>query len=152
MGNSNHNINDPISLEALTKVSNPLGDLYHISKSDAFISKIKEIYASTVVPGHFKGWKKHTKMTQKLVVPIGSVEFLLFDDRENSNNHNIQQIIIGEDNYKRLIIPKNIWYGFKCSGDAVSLIVNTPDMRHDPDEVIRLPIDNDIIPIHGKHQ
>ncbi|MGC6367724.1 MAG: dTDP-4-dehydrorhamnose 3,5-epimerase [Candidatus Marinamargulisbacteria bacterium] len=147
MQNNNNRIEDQIILETLTKVKNPLGDLYHISKSNEFLEKVKEIYASTVLPGHFKGWKKHIKMTQKLVVPMGNVEFLLFDDRV-SINKKMQSIIIGVDNYQRLIIPPNVWYGFRCHGDGVAIIINTPDMTHDPTEVERLPLDNDYIPIH----
>ena len=147
MPNTNNRIEDQIILETLTKVKNPLGDLYHISKSSEFLEKVKEIYASTVLPGHFKGWKKHIKMTQKLVVPMGSVEFLLFDDRA-SENKDLQSIIIGENNYQRLIIPPNIWYAFRCHGDDVAMIINTPDMAHDPAEIERLPLDNDYIPNH----
>ena len=32
-----------------------------------------------------KGWKRHKKMVLNLIVPIGSVRFILYDDRKNQN-------------------------------------------------------------------
>jgi dTDP-4-dehydrorhamnose 3,5-epimerase len=131
----------------LTSIEDQRGDLFHISKEPEFIAGIKEIYCSTIHSGEIKAWKKHLKMTQQLVVPVGTVKFVLYDGREDSDSFEaMDEIIIGKESYGRLVIPPNIWYGFQSKSHITSLIINTPDISHDPDEVERLSVDQDRIP------
>ena len=44
-----------------------------------------EAYFSQVDKGAIKAWKRHKKMTLNLLVPVGEIKFVLFDDREASN-------------------------------------------------------------------
>ena len=46
----------------------------------------KESYFSTVNGDVIKPWKKHNKMTLNLVVPLGEIKFVLFDDRRESKH------------------------------------------------------------------
>ena len=47
---------------------------------------------------------------------------------------------IGENNYKRLTVSPNIWFGFKGIGKKINLVVNISDIVHDPKESKKLPI------------
>ena len=58
----------------------------------------------------------------------------------------IDEIILGKESYGRLVIPPDVWYGFQSYTTTTSLIINTPDISHDPDEVKRLSLDQDQIP------
>ena len=70
------------------------GDVMHGMKSyDPGFSGFGEAYFSVVNHNAIKAWKRHHEMTLNLVVPVGKIKFVLFDDRDESNN-NFQEIII----------------------------------------------------------
>ena len=77
-----------------------------------------------------KGWKLHTKMTMNLVVPIGNVGFVFYDQV----NKVFMDYTIGEKNYKRLTVPPNTWFGFKGLSSNQNLVVNFADIKHDQNE------------------
>jgi dTDP-4-dehydrorhamnose 3,5-epimerase len=93
-----------------------------------------EAYFSQVDKGSIKAWKRHQKMTLNLVVPVGEIRFVLFDDREVLN-HQFQEIIISKDNYCRLTVPSMIWMGFQGLSDRGSMLLNIANIEHDPHEV-----------------
>tara|TARA_B100001113_G_scaffold314482_1_gene280115 strand:- start:319 stop:786 length:468 start_codon:yes stop_codon:yes gene_type:complete len=147
MGEQLANTIEGVKCNSITKVSDPRGDLFHVVKETELLRNIKEIYCSSIYRNEIKAWKKHLKMTQYLVVPVGTVKFILYDDRENSSTYKrIDELIIGEQQYSRLIIPPNIWYGFQSKSMYTSLIINTPDLAYDPNETERLPLDQTHIP------
>ena len=116
------------------------GNVLHAMKnSDQGYSGFGEAYFSTIEPKAIKGWKRHKQMVLNLVVPIGSVRFILFDDRENQDNINqFQQVILSiEDSYARLTIPPMIWVGFQGLGQQKSIVLNIANIEHSPEEVER---------------
>ena len=72
----------------------------------------------------------HTEMTMNLVVPVGEVGFVFYNEQSSSFN----VFKIGENNYKRLTVPPNIWFGFKGIGLYSNLVVNLSNIIHDPRE------------------
>ncbi len=126
------NILDTIVDKKLSEIQTDKGNVMHVLKEneDAF-KKFGEAYFSWIKPKAVKGWKKHSKMTMNLVVPIGNVKFVFF----NSNLEVNKEYIIGEDNYIRLTVPPNIWFGFKGLGLKNNLVLNISSILHDPDEV-----------------
>jgi len=69
----------------LKKIHNPKGNIFHCMKNDDQGYKgFGEAYFSTINHDEIKGWNKHKLMTLNLVVPIGEVAFVLYDDRVNS--------------------------------------------------------------------
>ena len=113
------------------------GDVLHaMKKSDQGYSGFGEAYFSTIEPKAIKGWKRHTKMVLNLVVPIGSVRFILYDDREN------QEVVLSVDNdFARLTVPRMIWVGFQGLGRQTSLILNIANIEHSPEEIERKELD-----------
>ena len=105
-----------------------------------------EAYFSTVDQGEIKAWKKHTLMYCNLVVIEGEIKFNLFDDGETNHiqNQNMS-LTLSRNNYARLTIPPNIWFGFKGLGQN-NVILNMASLIYDPEEVINLPLNNTIIP------
>ncbi|MBF0440640.1 MAG: dTDP-4-dehydrorhamnose 3,5-epimerase family protein [Oligoflexales bacterium] len=113
------------------------GAVFHMLRSDSsfFNKEFGEVYFSTVKPGVSKGWKRHLKMIQRYVVPIGSVKFVFFDSRQDSSSRGrIEEIELGEENYGLLIVPNLITYSFKCESIKESLIVNCASIPHTPGE------------------
>jgi dTDP-4-dehydrorhamnose 3,5-epimerase len=117
------------------------GDVMHGMKSyDPGFSGFGEAYFSVVNHNAIKAWKRHHEMTLNLVVPVGKIKFVLFDDRDKSNN-NFQEIIISRDNYCRLTVPPMIWIGFQGMDNNDSVLLNIADINHNPSEVDKKGID-----------
>ena len=113
------------------------GAVKHFLKSnDKSFSGFGEAYFSFIEFGKIKGWKIHTKMTMNLVVPLGNVGFVFYDQKSNS----FKEYKIGEENYMRLTVPPNIWFGFKGLTLGMNLVANIANIIHDPFESQKLPI------------
>lgn len=128
-------------ISELNQIHNSKGDILHaLKKSDSSFNNFGEAYFSFVKYNKIKGWKKHNKMTMNLIVPIGEVKFVLYDNRDKKSDPNIKEIIIGQSNYKRLTVPPNIYVSFKGISKNINLILNIADIEHDPNESINLDL------------
>ena len=133
----NNSVNGLI-ITPLRRVATPGGDVLHaIKASDSGFIGFGEAYFSKIKSGSIKGWKRHTKMTMNLIVPIGEVRFIIYDDRDKSNNVGIfQQIILdSKDNYNRLTIPPMVWLGFQGINETSSIILNIASIEHSIQEI-----------------
>jgi len=138
---------DKVSIEGivltdLKTINHPQGDIYHaMKKSDKGFEGFGEAYFSTINKNEIKGWKKHLKMTMNIIVPVGEVTFVLFDDRENSNSvNNFFNVTLSPSNYYRLTVPPGIWHAFRGHNHDLNLILDIADIQHQPDEIIRANI------------
>lgn len=117
------------------------GNVMHAMKASSVgYSGFGEAYFSQVGKGTIKAWKRHRKMTLNLVVPVGKIKFVLFDDRKRSNAQ-FQEIIISNSEYCRLTVPPLIWVGFQGLLYGNSMLLNIANIEHDPNEVDREEID-----------
>ena len=129
-------IND-VLLTPLDIIETLGGNIMHAMKEiDAGFYGFGEAYFSEVNFNSIKAWKRHKEMTLNLVVPVGKIKFVLFDNREGSNNQ-FQEIIISRDNYCRLTVPPMVWVGFKGLSETGSMLLNIANIGHDPLEVDR---------------
>ena len=78
-----------------------------------------------------KGWKKHTKMTMTLVVPVGKVQFVFYDESK------FRSIIIGDNRFFKIIVPPNIWFAFKGISKGKNLVFNLANLKHNDKEIVR---------------
>ena len=114
------------------------GDVLHgLKKSEDSFVGFGELYFSFIEKNAVKAWKCHTRMTMNLMVPIGSVKFVFYN-QINNNTFEFRVEEIGDCNYARITVPPGIWFGFKGLADQQSLIVNLADLSHDTNEVKRL--------------
>ena len=128
-------------ISELNQIYNPKGDILHaLKKSDSSFNNFGEAYFSFVKYNQIKGWKKHTKMNMNLIVPVGEIKFVLYDDRDNKSEPKIKEVTIGQSNYKRLTIPPNIYFSFKGISKNINLILNIADMEHDPNESVNIDL------------
>ena len=129
-----------VNITPLSIIDTKGGDVLHAMKmSDHGYSGFGEAYFSTIEPQAIKGWKRHKLMVLNLVVPVGTVRFILFDDRDNQDNVNrFQEVTLSiENGYSRLTIPPMIWVGFQGLGLQTSLVLNIANIEHLPEEVER---------------
>lgn len=119
------------------------GDVLHAMKCDdpGFIS-FGEAYFSSIEYGAIKAWKRHREMTLNLVVPVGAIRFIMFDDRVVMPSYVFyQDVILSKENYCRLTVPPMIWLGFQSVSKETSILLNISSIPHDPEEVDRKSIE-----------
>lgn len=124
-----------LNVTPLKRIATTGGDVLHaIKSSDSGFMGFGEAYFSMIGQDQIKAWKLHTKMTMNLVVPVGSVDFVFFDSK------NFKTVKAGVENYVRITVAPNIWFGFKGVGLENNLILNIANIEHDPIESKRLHI------------
>jgi dTDP-4-dehydrorhamnose 3,5-epimerase len=119
---------DGVTLTPLKQITHPKGDIFHAMKaSDDGFSGFGEAYFSTVNQGEVKGWKKHTEMTLNLVVVIGEIEFVVYDD------NSFYSIKLSKNNYQRLTVESGLWLAFR--GISVeNMLLNLASIEHNTNE------------------
>ena len=76
-------------------------------KQEDKIGKFGEVYLSWINKKAIKGWKYHKRMHMNLVVPVGLVKFVFYEDKK------FKEIIIGEKKYHRIYVPNRIYFAFQ---------------------------------------
>jgi len=129
---------DGIILSALNNIQVDKGNVLHaIKSSNEGYHGFGEAYFSIIDFGAIKGWKRHREMTLNLIVPVGIVKFVIYDDREFSPTYNtFQEIFLSrEDNFIRLTVPPLLWVGFKGLSKDENIVLNIANIEHKPEEV-----------------
>jgi dTDP-4-dehydrorhamnose 3,5-epimerase len=128
---------DDILITPLARIATVGGDVLHAMKhNDAGYAGFGEAYFSWVTAGAVKAWKRHTRMTMNVVVPVGQVRFVF--RLEGIDEFRVEDI--GVDRYARVTVPPGIWFGFKGLAAPQSLVLNIANIPHDPNEVERLEL------------
>lgn len=127
-----------VSLHPLKQISVPKGDLWHAFKcTDEGFVGFGEAYFTQIHPHEVKGWKRHNRYTLNLIVIVGAVKFVIYDDREDSPTcGQFQEITLSpKDNYQRLTIAPGLWMAF-AGVDPLqnSMLVDFIPEVHDPEE------------------
>ena len=123
------------------------GKVMHMLKSsDPHFKKFGEIYFSCIYPGAIKGWHQQKLSTLNYAVPHGQIKLVLYDNRpESSTKEEIQECVLGPENYCLITIPPLIWSGFKGCGSEMAFLANCSTNPHDSGELSRLdPFDPSI--------
>ena len=132
-----------VLITPLKRIATAGGDVLHGMKAtDPGFAGFGEAYFSLVQPGAVKAWKRHRRMTLNLIVPAGSVRFVIFDDRAGSPTlGQFAQIVLSPERYGRLTVPPMLWMGFQGVSSDTAMLLNVASIGHDPTEVDRQPAD-----------
>ena len=132
-----------VILTPLKRIYHPKGSIYHgLKKSGVGFAGFGEAYFSEIKGGKVKGWNRHKKMILNLVVPMGEVTFVIYDDIEESGSKGFFfKVTLSQTNYQRLTVPPGLWLAFKGKSNDINLILNIADMEHDPDEIEKMDLD-----------
>ena len=129
---------DNVIVTTLKQIHNPKGDIFHaMKKSDEGFNGFGEAYFSTVDKNVIKGWKKHTQMTLNLVVPMGEIEFIIYDEERGD----FFEIKLSQQNYKRLTVKPNVWMAFRGLGEF-NMLLNLASIEHNPTEAVNLELED----------
>jgi dTDP-4-dehydrorhamnose 3,5-epimerase len=124
----------------LDVIDTPGGNVMHgMKKTSTGYVGFGEAYFSQINDGAIKAWKRHREMTLNLIVPVGKIKFVLFDDTNSTGQ--FQEIIVSKSNYCRLTVPPMVWVGFQGLSSNGSVLLNIADIEHNPNEVDRLEIE-----------
>ena len=103
--------------------------------SDDGFNGFGEVYFSNIDHNVIKGWKQHKIMQMNLVVPVGEVRFVVYDDREGSSTYGVfNDIYLSRNNYQRLTIPSGLWMAFQGRSLGGAMLMNTASIVHEPAE------------------
>ena len=123
----------------LKQIATKGGDVYHGIRSDSpGFSGFGEAYFSFVEKGFVKGWKRHSRMTLNLVVPVGEIQFRVFC--ENTGQY-CDYVLGPQATYARLTVASGLWLAFGGRADGINLVLNVADMEHDPTESVNRPLE-----------
>ena len=126
-----------IEKNKLNIIDNINGPVMHgLKKSDASFKGFGEVYFSNIKYKSIKAWKRHLRMTMNLIVPVGTVKFVFYDQDKNI----FEEHIIGNKDYFRVTVMPKTWFGFKGLGKYENLVMNFSNIEHDPDETERKEI------------
>ncbi len=123
---------DGVVLTRLKQVPLEKGDIMHALKvTDESFSGFGEAYFTKINYGCIKGWKRHNRMTLNLVVVVGKVKFVVYDEINNC----FEEIILSPtDNYQRLTLKPGLWMSFQGMSKDTSIVLDIIPEPHDPSE------------------
>ena len=76
-----------VKLSPIKQIVVPGGNVFHAMKnSDEGYNGFGEAYFSNIEPKAIKAWKRHKEMTLNLIVSIGTIRFVIYDDRKDSTS------------------------------------------------------------------
>ncbi len=138
-----HAIIKDVIITPLKIINTNAGNVYHALKvSDQGFLEFGEVYFSEILPGKIKAWKRHREMVLNIVVPIGSIRFVIYDDRPESVTIGQYQVVeLSNRNYCRLTIPPMLWLGFKGCGNNKNMLLNIASIPHSQKEMDHKPIE-----------
>lgn len=137
---------DGVTLHEEKQITVPKGNIFHAIKSNSEgFCGFGEAYFSQIEKGAIKGWKRHNRYTLNIVVPMGAIRFVIYDDREGSSTYGqFEDVVLStKDNYKRLTVAPGLWMAFQGIGEDVSMLMDVIPEIHDPNESERIEL-NDI--------
>ena len=134
---------DGVTITHLKYIAVPDGDVFHVMKnSDPGYNGFGEAYFSTIKSGSIKAWKRHNEMTLNIVVPIGRIRFVIYDDRDDSITcGQFYEVTLSREKYYRLTVPPMVWLGFQCVGNETAVLLNVANIPHNPDEANKKEIE-----------
>ena len=126
---------DGVSLTKLKIIPTESGSVYHALKctDDQFLG-FGEAYFSEVSTSLIKGWKRHFRMNMNIIVPVGEIEFVLYD------GVSFETVVLSPKSYFRMSVAPGIWMAFRGMS-GYNLLLNISDIPHDPTESESLPLD-----------
>jgi dTDP-4-dehydrorhamnose 3,5-epimerase len=131
---------DGVQVIPLRRIPDERGTVYHMMKcTDPHFRQFGEIYFSTVYKGVVKGWHRHREMTLNYACIFGRIKLVLYDDREGSpTKGEIMEVFLGPDDYSLVVIPPEVWNGFKGMSEPFAMVANCCTHPHDPSRTTRV--------------
>lgn len=106
---------------------------------------IVQVHLTTTMPGRIRAWGLHRHSTDRLFVVRGLVSIVLYDGRPSSPTHGLlNEFRVSDRNPGLLVIPPDLYHGWKNLGVDEAFIVNMPSSlyAHTSPDALDLPYDH----------
>jgi len=107
---------------------------------------IVQVHITTTFAGRIRAWGLHPLGTDRLFVVSGLVKLAVFDGRKDSPTFGrVNEFVVSERNPGLLIVPPNLYHGWKNIGTSEAIIINMPDRMYDYEQpdALDLPWDSE---------
>ena len=106
---------------------------------------VVQVHITTTFPGRVRAWGLHQFSTDRLFVVAGLVKIVIFDGRRDSSTYGkLNEFTLSEKNPGLVVIPPNLYHGWKNIGPSDAIIINMPDRmyQYDAPDALDLPWDS----------
>jgi len=106
--------------------------------------EIVQVHVTTTEPGRIRAWGLHRRSTDRLFVVTGLVSLVVFDGRSDSPTRGaLNEFKLSERTPALLVIPPNVYHGWKNIGTVEAFIINLPTEQYQYEEpdALDLPYD-----------
>lgn len=110
---------------------------------------IVQVHVTTTEPGRTRAWGLHQHSTDRLFVVKGLVSIVVFDGRQSSPTYGyVNEFKVSERNPGLLVIPPDLYHGWKVIGTEEAFIINMPSSayHYDSPDALDLPYDSEEAP------
>jgi dTDP-4-dehydrorhamnose 3,5-epimerase len=107
---------------------------------------IVQVHITTTLPGRVRAWGLHQLSMDRLFVVSGLVTIVVFDGRNDSPTFGrVNAFTVSEKNPGLLLIPPNLYHGWKNIGTSEAVIINMPDRmyNYEQPDALDLPWDSE---------
>jgi dTDP-4-dehydrorhamnose 3,5-epimerase len=99
---------------------------------DVLGKPVVQVHITTTFADRIRAWGLHTLGTDRLFVVSGLVRIVVFDGRNDSPTAGrLNEFVVSERNPGLLIVPPNLYHGWKNIGTSEAVIINMPDRMYD---------------------
>lgn len=125
---------DGVKVKKLKLIPDERGRLMEILRCDEPIfQKFGQVYMTTAKPGVVKAWHYHKKQDDHFTCICGTMKLALYDDRDGSSTRGeINEFIVSLRDPMLVVIPKEVYHGFKAVGDEEAVVINVPTEPYNP--------------------
>lgn len=94
-----------------------------------------QVHITTTFPGRVRAWGLHPLGMDRLFVVSGLVKLVVFDGRKDSPTLGLlSEFVVSEKNPGLLLVPSNVYHGWKNIGTSEAIIINMPDRMYSYDK------------------
>jgi dTDP-4-dehydrorhamnose 3,5-epimerase len=96
---------------------------------------ITQVHVTSTYPDRIRAWGLHQVSIDRLFVVSGLVRIVVFDGRLDSPTQGqLMEVTVSERNPGLLIIPPNLYHGWKNIGVTEAMIINMPTELYNYEE------------------
>lgn len=107
---------------------------------------VVQVHITTTFAGRHRAWGLHQRSTDRLFVVSGLVKIAVFDGRLNSPTYGrVNEFLVSEKNPGLLVVPPNLYHGWKNIGTTEAVIINMPTAlyNYENPDALDLPWDSE---------
>jgi dTDP-4-dehydrorhamnose 3,5-epimerase len=128
---------DGLRFRAIRPVLHEDGTLTEIARESwgEIDQPMVQAHVTSTLPGRVRAWGLHERSTDRLFVVSGMVSVVVYDARHGSETFGaINQFLVGDRSPGLLVIPPNLYHGWRNIGTDEAFIVNLPSVQYNYDE------------------